>query len=234
MLTPSANAYPSPKSPKTLISQSITETGPLNEADLVAIGRLKAKAAADQFSDDPTLPYVGRGFAIVVDPELLTIHYDRDAHSLRVSFGAYFDSLIFVRDTKKSLQPSQNAFGAKAIVSQERGDVYGILLPGDDRTRETLAYVSSLDGPAARELSKAIRLRLTGTIARANYVNTAVLDLPLSTQATIAQPIDIFVDQHLVCVSLSQAEWFDSRSGKTLELQHKFLNREPARPLCKE
>jgi uncharacterized protein len=48
---------------------------------LVAIAKLHARAGGDQFSDDPTLAYVGREFTITLPHDALSISYDKETHT---------------------------------------------------------------------------------------------------------------------------------------------------------
>jgi hypothetical protein len=189
----------------------IPETGVLDSTDLVGIARLQADT--DQFSEEPTLKFVGRNFALSVDPKDVSTSYDRNSQRLTVSFTPPHGSLELAKDVKRNLYSGQNAFGAKATVIKATGDTFGVRFAGSRSARDFVSYSATMDGASARELSKAIRLRVSGQVTRAKRAETAVVtDLSAETP-TVSSPIDKFVTQHLVCVSITSAEWIDARSG---------------------
>ena len=201
----------------------IPSSGVLNGADLVAIARLKAKASGDEFADEPTLAYLGREFTIDLPPRSIVIHYNNESHTLVGSTPTYDDGIDLVAEETEARFAGQNAFGAKAIVTKRRGNDYGIWLPGASYNRKPVVYSAPMPGTEARELSKALRLRLSGTIVKASgpYAEgiSTVYKKSLLADATVSDPIDVWITRYLVAVAFTKAEWIDGRTGAVLETQ---------------
>lgn len=215
--------------PAPVPSPDDTQSGVMSEADLVALARSKSAVGDDQFSNDPTLGYVGRAFAVTVPSSDLDVTYNRDTHVLRVSLRHQNspdlgkDSIELENDVQTTTYPAQNAFGATTTVISEHGNTYGILIPPDPYTRELLAYAANMNGDAARALSENIRLRLFGKVTRDSRQATAVIaDLSMSVPS-LDHPVERLVTPYLVCATFSKAEWIDTRtrvvlSTRTIEI----------------
>lgn len=201
-------------------AHKIPDSGVLNAADLVAIARLKAGNSTDQFSDDPTLAYVGRDFAITVGPDDLTTDYNKESHELKVSTPTYSDGFKLAEDVSVSRYVGQNSYGAKATVTKRRGDTFGVWIPGESYQRTAITYTQTLDGPAARELSKSVRLRLSGIVTRADGIyaekDSTIYKKLMYSDATVSDPYEMFIEQYFVSVAFTKAEWVDGRSGAVL------------------
>jgi TonB family protein len=198
----------------------IPETGVLDAADLTAIAKLASTAATDQFSDDPSLKYIGRTFSFMPE-SLLSTNYDKDTHVLTVETTTWMDVIVLGGDSTDSRYVGQNSFGASATITKQRGNGYGIEIPGSSYSRKPISFVATLEGAAARDLSKALRLRLYGTIKKASGVyatnNSAVSEHDLITQPTVSDPDDIWIKQYLIAVDFTKAEWIDTRTGAVIK-----------------
>ncbi|HET7577420.1 MAG TPA: hypothetical protein VFK19_12780 [Sphingomicrobium sp.] len=210
-------------------AHAIPATGLLKEDDLIAIARLEARTKVDQFAEDPTLAYVGRKFVITLAPKQLATEYDQNTHILSVAPSAFLDFFELTRDVRASRYVGQNAFGVRADIAKERGSAFGVCNPwrfsGLSRLIGSTAsggvrYIAQLDGPAARELSKSIRLRLSGRITRLDrgqpWRPTAVFMEPKLDVAKLDHPYDTIVHQYIVSAAFDKAEWVDHRTDKVI------------------
>lgn len=201
-------------------AHQIPESGTLNEADLVAIAKLHARAGGDQFSDDPTLAYVGREFTITLPRDALSISYDKETHTLQVATHAWDDSVDLEKDESSSSFVGQNAYGAKAQVTDFSGNDYGIWMPGHGYDRKAITYTTTGDASTARALSEAIRLRLSGRIVKAagTYAepDSAVMRRYLSSDATVDEPTALHVTGYYLATELTSADWIDERTGNVI------------------
>lgn len=213
-MTVSADASPRP--PKTQ-AHRISSSGTLGQADLVAIARLHAKGGRDQFSEDPTLAYVGREFTIILPSSAIRTSYDLGTQTLTASTKTLDDGVDLADEETEKRTVRQNGFGAKAVVTERRGNHLGIWLPGGTYTRKPIAYTANLPGAEARVMSKALRLRVSGKITKAEGTyaekNSAVYKKTFISDATIGDPIDLWVSRILLSVTFTKAEWIDSRTG---------------------
>jgi hypothetical protein len=201
----------------------IPESGPLDSTDLMAIARLRSNYAEDQFSDDPTLAFVGRSFVITVGQDELTTDYDKEAHALKVSTPTYSDGFKLAEEISVSHYVGRNGYGARAVVTERRGKSFGVWIPGESFNRKPITYSTNLDAAAARDLSQTVRLRLSGVITRANGVyadkDSAIYEKLMYADATVNDPYSLFIKQYYVSVAFTKAEWIDGRSGQVLATQ---------------
>ncbi|KTF70693.1 hypothetical protein ATB93_18745 [Sphingomonas sp. WG] len=186
-------------------------------ADIVAIARLKAKEEGDQFSEDHTIQYVGREFVVDLPARAISVRYDKNTQTLVASTPTMDDGIDLVREEKETRGVGQNAFGAKVAMTKRRGAYYGILLPGKFYSRRPIAFSATLDGPAARSLSAALRLRLRGILVSAANSKSPVLSMPLVADATVDEPVDVWISRYLVAVKFSKAEWLDGRTSAVIK-----------------
>lgn len=199
---------------------AISVTGVLNEADLAAIAQLGAASLQDQFSDNPSLAYVGRDYSVLLPASEIGVDYDRDSHVLTAIVSKYSDIITLSRKLDSSVYAGKNGFGAKASVSKLRGATFGIWLPGSIYNRKPLTYTSTIAGDAARSLSTDIRARLTGKVIKADGVYaekaSAIMRKSLVTDATVASPMDTLIDQYGVAISVEKVDWLNARTGLPL------------------
>lgn len=198
----------------------IPQSGILNEADLVAIAKLHVGATADQFSDDPSLAYIGREFTITLPADAVSIDYDKQSHTLRVATHAWDDSVDLEKDESRRSFIGQNGYGAKAQVTEFEGSDYGIWMPGHAYDRKAITYTTTADPSTARALSEAIRLRLTGRIVKAGGTyaepGSAVMRRYLSSDATVEDPTALHVTGYYLATELTSGEWIDERTGNAI------------------
>ena len=208
---------------KTRAPHVIPESGVLDANDLIAIARLASTASTDQFSDDPSLKYIGRNFSFTPDADELSTDYDKDTHTLTVATPSYLDAFILDRQISETHYIGQNSFGASTTVSKTRGDAYGIENPGNTYSRKPISFEATLDGANARALSKALRLRLYGTLKKASGVyasnNSLVSEQPIITEPTVSEPTDFWIKQYLIAVDFTKAEWIDTRTGTVVKTE---------------
>ena len=201
----------------------IPETGVLDASDLVAIAKLASTASTDQFSDDPALKYVGRNFSFMPEADVLITEYDKSSHILTVATPTFLDAFTLDRNTTETHYLGQNSFGASTTVTKTRGSVYGIENPGGTYSRKPISFEATLDGTDARALSKALRLRLYGTIKKASGVyasnNSIISEQPIITEPTVSDPTDIWIKQYLISVDFNKAEWIDTRTGTVVKTE---------------
>jgi hypothetical protein len=202
----------------TPASHQIPTSGVLHEADLVAIAKIKANSAEDKFSDDPTIQYIGRDVAFTVNGGF-NADYNKDTHSLTVAPYDFEEAFELSKELTLSHSMGQNGFGAKTVVAKHRGTITGVWIGSrvDLRVRKPFIFQAELDGAGARDLSKALRLRLTGTIVRANDIRaderSPVHHTSVISDATIGDPNDIWLEGYYVAVAFTKIEWIDSRTG---------------------
>jgi hypothetical protein len=211
---------PTPHQTASVSLHKIPQSGVLDASDLVAIARLHLNNSTDQFSDDPTLAYVGREFTITVGADDLSTDYDKTSRTLKVSTPTYSDGFKLAESIAVSRYVGQNGYGAKAAVTKRRGNTFGVWIPGESYNRVPITYTAILDGPAARDLSKSIKVRLTGAITRADGVyaekDSAIYKKLMYADATVSDPYEMFIEQYFVSVAFTKAEWIDGRSGDIL------------------
>jgi len=195
----------------------IPDAGVLNTEDIVAIAKLASTASADQFSDDPSTKYIGREFTVTLDADELSTDYDKTTRTLTVETPTFTDGFTLDRRTTQSRYVGKNAFGVSAVVTQTRGNIYGIENPGSAYSRKPISFVTTLDGAEAQNLSKALRLRVSGTIGKASGVyavtGSVISKHDIITEATVSEPEDVWIKQYFVAVSFTKAEWIDTRTG---------------------
>lgn len=223
--TRKASASHQPASPAR---HEIPASGVLGGSDLVSIARLHISGGADQFSDDPTLAYIGREFTVTVNSDDLSADYNKETHALSVSTPTYSDGFKLADDIHVSHFVGQNGYGARAAVTKREGNIFGVWIPGESYNRKPITYTTILDGPAARDLSKSIKLRLSGVITRADGIyaekDSAVFKKLLYADATVSDPYELFVVQYFVSARFTKAEWIDGRSGDVLASQELLAN----------
>lgn len=210
----------------TIAPHVIPDTGDLGAADIKEIARLGAKAEKDQFSDDPTLSYVGRQVVITIDVNLCT-WYHKDTHTLKVALADHCGKFMLGENVQESSYVGQNGFGAKAVITKYRGEYYKFALaPGCDQDSPGPSeYSVVLDGKSAEELMDALRLRITATIVKADGVyaikNSTLCKRWYGHDATVDEPSDQSIDSYEVSLKPVRYEWLDSRTGailKTIDL----------------
>jgi hypothetical protein len=205
----------------TPATHQIPASGVLHEADLVAIAKLKANTADDKFSDDLTIQYIGREVTFTVSGGFNT-DYNKETHFLTVAPYDFEEAFELTKELTLSHSMGQNGFGAKTVVAKHRGTITGVWIGSrvDTRVRKPFIFRAELDGSNARDLSKALRLRLTGTIARANDIQaderSPVHHTSVISDATIGDPNDIWLEGYYVAVAFKKIEWIDSRTGAVL------------------
>ncbi len=206
-----AAAKPSSAAPST-----IPADGVLGEKDLVAIARASAKLEGDKFSEDPTVAYVGREYSLLLPKNALRVDYSRDSGTLTASTPSFDDGIDLVKNETEKVVPGQNSFGARVVMTQRRGSYFGILLPGPSYARKPQQFSAPLAGAEARALSGALRLRVSGVIKTAEGGSSPVLRTSLLADATIDDPVDVWIKRYLVAVTFAKAEWIDSRTGAVI------------------
>ena len=208
-----APVTPAPKPPP----HQIAPTGVLGAADLIAIARLKQETPGDVFSEDPTKSYIGRAFVLTLDPGELTTEYDKEHQILSVYLPDSTDYIDLDKDVAARSFVGQNAYGTKSDVLEMRGNAYGIQLP-PARRRSPISVEAKLAPELARALSAALRLRVTGTIIAAKGLfaaaDSAIFEQSIYTSATLDSPVKKAIKGYYLAVSLSKAEWIDTRTGK--------------------
>ncbi|HEY5336578.1 MAG TPA: hypothetical protein VIJ85_00115 [Rhizomicrobium sp.] len=212
------------KHPSTAkVSHFIPDTGVLNADDLVAIAKLASTASADKFSDDPTVKYIGRNFTTTLSAAELSTDYDKATHNLTVETPTFTDGFTLDRKTTESRYVGRNGFGASAVIVQTRGNIYGIENPGNSFSRKPISFVTTLDGAEAQNLSKALRLRISGTVNKASGVyainGSVISEHDIITDATVSEPEDIWIKQYFIAVSFTKAEWIDTRTGAVVKTE---------------
>lgn len=200
---------------------AIPAVGVLGGADLVAVVELAASSSKDQFSDDTSMRYLGRQFVVTLPPDAIEISYDKKRHKLSVVTESFMESWPIARKVKEGIFSGQNGFGARAQIERRRGNIYGIEIPGDLLHKKSFSFQRELDGTEARALSKVIRLRLSGVISKAqgSYAmsNGIVSEHSHMTDATVAEPLDVWIREYGISAEITKAEWVDSRSGVVLQ-----------------
>ncbi|WP_143093817.1 hypothetical protein [Caulobacter sp. UNC279MFTsu5.1] len=211
---PRAGPAPAPK------PHVIPETGTLTNGDLVAIAKLAAKGSADQFSDDPSRKYLGRDFIAVFGNDELRSSYDKETKTLTISTSEYSKGWELDGERKYSEYTGQNSYGAKATITKIEGKIYGVEIPGKQFSRKPFKFLTQLDGEAARTLSKAVLLRISGTIREATGVYAdkgSIVSKPaILHDATISEPTDTFVMQYFIAADITKVEFIDPRSGEVI------------------
>ncbi|WP_188916209.1 hypothetical protein [Caulobacter rhizosphaerae] len=117
---------PKPPAPKPYV---IPTAGILNGDDLIAVAHVGEKGAADEFSDDPSLQFVGREFVVSFPKSEFSTSYDKEAKILTLRVYTYNDGWKLLRQVNRSEYVGQNAYGAKAVISKTAGKAYGIEIP---------------------------------------------------------------------------------------------------------
>jgi len=216
---PRRNARPVAKAASAK-PHTISAGGLLNEADLAAIAKLGAASSQDKFSDNPSLAYVGREYSVLLPASEIAVDYNKDFHVLTAIVSKYSDIVTLDRNIDSSVYAGKNGFGAKTTVSKMRGDIFGIWLPGSIYDRKPLTFTAAMPGDAARSLSTDIRARLTGKVIKAEGVYaekaSALMKKSLITEATVANPLDTWLEEYAVSVSVEKVEWIDARTGLPL------------------
>jgi hypothetical protein len=190
--------------------------GDLNNADLIEIGKL-GSVDADRFSDDPSLKYIGRQFVVTLLATALSADYNKDTKELKISTSSYEDGYELRRDQTSRKYIGQNGFGAKTVVTEIRGYAYGIEYPGEKFQKKPFVYATSMEPQDAKEFSKTLSLRLTGTIIPADGIwakkGSIFFEHDIISDATVSDPYDDFVRRYYVAAKFTKAEWIDVRTG---------------------
>lgn len=195
--------------------------GTLDREDLIEIAKIGASAADDEFSDDPTLSFVGRNFAITVDPENLSVSYDKSSHALKVETGRYIDAFDLQSRKTQTFEMGQNGYGARTRITKTRGSIFGIWLPGHSYSRDPIVFNGIFEPQAAKSLSGAVRLCIYGHITKSDGVyarkESAIYEKDYISSATISDPEDMWLRGYYVSAAFDRAEWFDNRTGVILQ-----------------
>lgn len=210
--------------PATQISveqpHTIPTSGDLSAADLIAVGKL-AIADSDQFSDDPSVKYVGRQFLVTIPATALSTSYDKDTNELKVSTRSYEEGYELRRDETRSEYVGQNGYGARTTVTKVRGYAYGIEYPGERYEKQIISYSAHLDASPARDLSKALSLRVTALIIPADGIyakkGSIFFEHHIISDATVSDPYDDFILRYYIACKYTKAEWVDTRTGAVLK-----------------
>ncbi len=199
----------------------ISETGVLEQHELLAIAALGMKPSSDPFKSSATAKYQGRDFVLYQtlrqadDTEYEETNgrweYDKNSATLRFALPRLSEFDIYYKETTLGRFTAQNAFGARWPAVHRQ--LWQIVVDTPYSTAEPFAVPAAPE--AARSLTASVYLKIEGTLTgNADGVVSCDED---TEAATIDDPVQW---DNLVCKlsgQLNAITLIDRRTGTTLK-----------------
>jgi hypothetical protein len=175
----------------------IPEAGTLNREDVIYLLKGAAADSNDQFTSDPLEKYIGREVSVELGGNM-TVNYDKSSNYLKIVLNP-MQFLLLTEQFDKGIKEGMNSYGAKFKYDEKYTYRYGLINDVDISVigNTEAVYSIKLDGEKARELSKALKVKITGVIEKRSPASYDLFTTPeimqkhsFGSAATVQDPID--------------------------------------------